>query len=179
MSPFRLDISMAEVISLYQSGLSIKAIAEKLQTGKATVFRRLKEANIETRSAIRSDVSSDEIVQLYEMGLSPKHIAEQLHLGKDSIYQRLHNAGIKLRPGPGTVFLHGTAVLTITNSKNEIFFCLVDVADYHRHKIGEYTWHVRKQRGLYYAETSDSGRQIKMHQLITGKTISIIETATV
>lgn len=45
----RNDLDNKEIISLYNSGLSCRKIAEKLKAGKNTILRRLKKAGIQTK----------------------------------------------------------------------------------------------------------------------------------
>jgi hypothetical protein len=58
-----------------------------------------------------------------------------------------------------------TAVITLEH-KGKTFAALIDRSDYD--KVKDYRWHASKHRRTFYARTRKDGKNIYMHQLLTG-----------
>ena len=87
---------------LYERGLTLMEIGERLGCSWMTVQRRLVAAGVEIRKQGRrgkgteaeDDALVSQILELHNQGLSTYKIAEQLGIGRDAIYKRLHKMGV-------------------------------------------------------------------------------------
>lgn len=85
-----LDI---EIIKLYQSGLSMKAVGEEIGKNQATVFNRLKKHNVKTRTrgGIYEIPIEDICEDYYGKNISPEDISKKHGVCMQTIYNYLHS----------------------------------------------------------------------------------------
>lgn len=94
----RPDVSTEECAALYESGLNLREVAERLGVTRTTVGRRLHEAGVEMRikrltlDRSRTDVTAERILELRAQGLSLVKIAEALQCSRALVSSRLQEA---------------------------------------------------------------------------------------
>ena len=94
-----------DAMGLYESGLSCRAVAERVKSEGAasphylTVLRWAKDAGKGRKTHGRRIPLSSEIVRtLYDGGIDVDEIARRFRVGTTTIYKRLHEVGAKMRP---------------------------------------------------------------------------------
>src|SRR5437870_31766 len=94
-----------EAVKLYESGLSCRAVAERMRVDGlssphyVTVLRWVKEGGKGRKQrGHRFPVSGEHVRLLYDAGKNVDDIAHRSHVGVATIYKRLHEAGAKMRP---------------------------------------------------------------------------------
>lgn len=100
----RLSVDTDNLVSLYQSGKTVKEVAEILGIGKTTVCRRLRDAGIKTRG-VRLELDVDKILALYNSGKSVKAIAKEIGADRPAVIRRLKEAGITPRGRSDSMYL--------------------------------------------------------------------------
>ena len=102
----RLDKNlMSKVIALYNDGLSVKEIAEKVNRKPNAIYQRLSRAEkqglVKKRSRETTEEKSERIAQLYEQGLTFKEICAETGLSSTPVLlyirQNIENGRIKAR----------------------------------------------------------------------------------
>ena len=98
-------LAKTEAVELYESGLSCRAVAKKMEAEGVesphfvTVLRWVKETGKGRRQRGRRFPVSGEIVRaLYDRGVDVDEIAQRFRAGTTTIYKRLHEVGAKMRP---------------------------------------------------------------------------------
>src|SRR2546426_6675576 len=93
-----------DAMGLYESGLSCRAVAERMKSEGAasphyvTVLRWAKAAGRGRKTRGRRFALSGEVVRaLYSRGMEVDEIAQRFRAGTTTIYKRLHEAGAKMR----------------------------------------------------------------------------------
>lgn len=91
----------AEVVRLYDTGLSLRQVARQLGVSTKYVYTRLIRAGHERRPARTPEKQVDvtEIVRLYDSGLSIADVADRLGVSTGLVRDRLRTAGQVTRPG--------------------------------------------------------------------------------
>lgn len=88
----------AEILRLYATGMSAKAVAEEIGRPPRTVSDTLRKHGVEIRKHVPTgDELVSEMVRLYEEGLSCAKIADALGISRSRVGKHLQRAGIALR----------------------------------------------------------------------------------
>lgn len=97
----RVDVrnKTAEIIDLYQKGMSAVQLGKKYKCSDTLIKKILKENNINLRIIIRNDIRncSDQIGQKYESGWTLRKLAKQYNCSHTLIKKILLEQGIHLR----------------------------------------------------------------------------------
>ena len=89
----RIDLPIEEIISEYQSGLSINKLADKYGVNFNTIWRRIKENGVKIRSN-KINLPVEEIISEYQAGMNIYLLADKYGVGKDVIYKRLRDLSL-------------------------------------------------------------------------------------
>jgi hypothetical protein len=114
MSTVPLNLDTDNLKRLYESGLSLNQIAQKLGIGAMSVRKYLLAAGVPIRSRAegqalrphgRTEITVNEVVALYNAGMSEKAIEKKIGLSRPAIRNRLLKAGIKPRNRSESMYL--------------------------------------------------------------------------
>ena len=94
------NLPMAQIISEYQSGMTMKELVEKYGVGvtRDTIWYRLKKAEIkktERRGRKKMNLPVAQIISEYQSGISPKELGEKYGVSLYCIYEKLKDAGVQ------------------------------------------------------------------------------------
>lgn len=95
-------INVEEIINLYKTGLSAKAISIRFGVSEPTILDRLKNAGIEVKMHIpKSIINNDDLIKrLYvDENKSAEAIANELNTSGDTIIKKLRKLNIDIRTG--------------------------------------------------------------------------------
>ena len=96
----RIDLPVEEIISYYESGMTLTKIAEKYGVSYKTILARLRENGVKIRpprSMRRIDLPMEEIISEYQSGSSALKLAEKYGVSINTILYRLRDNGVKIR----------------------------------------------------------------------------------
>lgn len=113
---------------LYESGLTLMEIGERLGCSWMTVQRRLVAAGVEIRKQgcrgkkrnARDDELISQIIELHDEGLSGYKIAAQLDIGRDTVYRLLRKIGVHCN-APITLVCKRCGKSFVRQSPNQIY----------------------------------------------------------
>ena len=92
------DLPMEQVISEYESGMSMVALGKKYDVSHITIRRRLVEAGVQIRKiSYRVELSVEQIISEYESGMSLKALGKKCGVSRNTIRERLVEAGVQIR----------------------------------------------------------------------------------
>lgn len=101
-----------EALALYESGLSVRAVARRIVGDEGVVISPQTVARWARAARIVRPVGASQVleltedaIRLYESGLNIERIAERFGVGKTTVAKRLREMGIGIRPS-GSRFLH-------------------------------------------------------------------------
>lgn len=111
----RRDIDLIDVVSMYESGLSLERIGEKLGTNRTTIKNRLLEAGKGPRSLSEAQImrrplrpTNEQLVDLYRQGKSFRQISAETGMPVSSLRSRLKKIGEPSRScSEGKILRHG------------------------------------------------------------------------
>jgi DNA-binding CsgD family transcriptional regulator len=92
---------IAQLISLYQSGMTVYDLADKFDCNRQTVSAHLKANGIKLRRQRLSEKQVDEIIRLYQSGISCLKVGEMLGIDSTSVHNYLVKCGIPRRSTHG------------------------------------------------------------------------------
>lgn len=110
---FNSSIPTPELVFLYNSGLSCRAIGKQMGVSYNLVVRRLKKEGVDIRPNRQQDRKNrltkqgkdslvspplDEVVRLYESGMTAKQVGDVFQMGGSGITYLLRTSGYVLRP---------------------------------------------------------------------------------
>ena len=94
----KIKLPMEEVISYYQSGMSLKQLGEKYGVSPSAIYRRLKWNGVKlrpSRNVKRIDLPVEEIISHYQSGMTLTQLAEKYGVSYKPIIARLKENGVK------------------------------------------------------------------------------------
>lgn len=97
----KVDVSTDDIISLYESGLSLKDIGDKFNITASAVRKRLLSKNYKLRKRNDSKkilLPMDKIIKLYQEGKSIQDIAKELGFKKSLIGKAIKQLGLSRSP---------------------------------------------------------------------------------
>lgn len=94
---FVSNAEVQEMLKLYASGLSAKAVGEKVDRNPRTVTDTLRKHGVTNRQRTTSSEDTEKMYRLYDEGLSSAEIARVLGRSRSSVSKHLTKAGITLR----------------------------------------------------------------------------------
>jgi len=93
----RKEIPKEEIVDRYKDGESLVKISEDYKPSYSTIYRRVKEWDVERDTDIRKlDLPTQDIVSLYKDGMSCQQIADKFDCSTKPIESRLKENGIQL-----------------------------------------------------------------------------------
>lgn len=93
--PKTVKVNLVELLSLYASGLSAKAVAEQLGVSKPTVLRHLQKAGVERRSRLKVTKEVEGLIQaLADRGVGTAEAAETLGLDRSTVLEHAKRLGV-------------------------------------------------------------------------------------
>lgn len=106
---------------LYESGMTLQEVADKLDITKQRVQQLIAESGVVSVNQIRlkrMEAKYEEAVELYKSGLSARKIATRIGIHEATVLRYLHKFGVKLRPGGAQPsFDYGAALALYRNGK--------------------------------------------------------------
>jgi uncharacterized protein (DUF433 family) len=96
----RIDLPVEEIISYYESGMTLTKIADKYGVSYKTIIARLRENGVKirpSRSMKRIELPVEEIISEYESGSSALKLADKYGVSINTILYRLRENGVKIR----------------------------------------------------------------------------------
>ena len=90
------SLPMKKVISEYESGMTLQALAEKYSRSVSYIYTRLKKAGVQTRGRKKS-LPVAQIISDYESGMNLEALAEKYKVSISTIKNRLSEAGTQTR----------------------------------------------------------------------------------
>ncbi|MGH3631655.1 MAG: helix-turn-helix domain-containing protein [Sciscionella sp.] len=95
-----LPDEVTELVSAYQAGVSIVALARQFRVHEQTVKKHLSRQGVALRPVRKlTEVQELEIVHLYAEGWSAERIGERLGVGQMTVLKRIRERGVTVR-GP-------------------------------------------------------------------------------
>ena len=96
----RIDLPMEDIISYYESGMTLTQLGEKYGVSYKTIVARLRENGVKIRprgGKKRIYLPMKEIISEYQSGLSALKLAEKYGVAFNTIYRRLKENGVEIR----------------------------------------------------------------------------------
>ncbi|KUN17608.1 hypothetical protein AQJ11_37740 [Streptomyces corchorusii] len=90
-TPLKQEVDVPRLVKLYESRLSVPAIAKECGISYGTAYNRLRDAGV--LRGLRKEVDVPRLVKLYESRLSIPAIAKECGISYSTAYNRLRNAG--------------------------------------------------------------------------------------
>jgi site-specific DNA recombinase len=92
------DEELAQVVSGYQSGLTVAELQTRFGLGKGSVLSVLHEAGVEIRRKPLDQGQLAAVIERYESGLSIREVATKLGIPKTTVQDALARSSVVMRP---------------------------------------------------------------------------------
>ena len=90
----RYDITVEDVVEMYQQFPSSTKIAKMLKVNTHAITERLEKAGIKRRSQRREDIKPEKVLSLYRIYKNTKKVGDLLNINQPLVRRRLNEAGI-------------------------------------------------------------------------------------
>jgi len=87
---------ISEMVSAYESGLTINQLAKQFCCHRTTISQHLKTQDVKIRNRLSEDLV-EKAIELYESGLSCAKIGKMIRVADTTILYRLHKRGVRVR----------------------------------------------------------------------------------
>ncbi|MCP4304937.1 MAG: helix-turn-helix domain-containing protein [bacterium] len=88
-----------ELVTKYESGMSVKQLAEEFKINRGTVMDHLRRRGVETRRNVRKmdEEQVARLIQLYQSGLSLVDLGSSFEVNAETVRRELIRAGVSRR----------------------------------------------------------------------------------
>ena len=92
------DLEVNEVVERYQSGDSIRSLAEEFGMHRTTISAQLKARGVLAPTRRVDEAQRSKLVSLYKQGFSLARVAEQVGVSSHTVHRVLLEAAVQTRP---------------------------------------------------------------------------------
>jgi transposase len=93
-------LPMVDIISDYNSGMSVKRIADWHGVSHSTIINRLKEAGAyepRPKGRVKKELPMEEVISDYDSGMSLRRLKDKYKVSRGTLKRRLIESGVVLR----------------------------------------------------------------------------------